>query len=95
MDQATTQRTKTPRGPTATDDVWRRDEIESPCVKLCSIHPAAGICVGCLRTGAEIGGWSAMTRDERRAIMAELPGRKALLRRRRGGHAARTADQVD
>lgn len=21
------------------DDIWRRDEIESPCVKLCMIHP--------------------------------------------------------
>ena len=22
------------------DDVWKRDEIESPCIKICVIHPA-------------------------------------------------------
>ena len=43
-------------------------------------------------TVAEIGGWSAMTSDQRREIMAELPGRKARLRRRRGGRAGRLAE---
>jgi hypothetical protein len=30
-------------------------------------------------------------REERRAVMAELPGRQALLKVRRGGRAARMA----
>lgn len=72
-----------------TDDIWKRQEIESPCVKICVVHPEVGLCVGCLRSVAEIGGWSRMTPDERRRIMAELPGRKPLLSRRRGGRAAR------
>ena len=29
------------------DDIWARDEIESPCVKICVIHPAEGLCTGC------------------------------------------------
>jgi predicted Fe-S protein YdhL (DUF1289 family) len=61
------------------DAVWRRPEIESPCVKVCVIHPSAGICVGCHRTGDEIAAWSRLTPEARRAIMAELPGRAPRL----------------
>lgn len=69
------------------DDIWTRAEVESPCVKLCSIHPVEGICVGCLRSLEEIGGWGSMTPDARRAVMADLPSRAPRLRKRRGGRA--------
>lgn len=72
-----------------TDETWKRDEIDSPCVKICTIHPAERLCVGCLRTIDEIAGWSRMSPDERRRIMAELPGRALRLQRRRGGRNAR------
>jgi predicted Fe-S protein YdhL (DUF1289 family) len=62
------------------DGVWKRQEIESPCVKLCSLHPGAGICVGCHRTGEEIAAWSRLSPERRREIMDELPGRAARLR---------------
>jgi predicted Fe-S protein YdhL (DUF1289 family) len=76
-----------------TDEVWRRDEVESPCVKICVLHPTAGLCVGCLRTADEIAAWSTLTPEARRAIMAELPARAPRLRgSRRGGRAARRAD---
>jgi hypothetical protein len=71
------------------DEVWSRSEIESPCVKICLIHPEARICIGCHRSADEIAGWSRMTPEARRAVMAELPGRSSLLARRRGGRAAR------
>lgn len=71
------------------DEVWKRAEIESPCVKICLIHPEARICLGCHRTPDEIAGWSRMTPDRRREIMADLPGRKSLLPGRRGGRAGR------
>jgi predicted Fe-S protein YdhL (DUF1289 family) len=67
-----------------TDEIWHRDEIESPCVKICMIHPEAGICVGCYRTADEIARWSAMPVPERRAIMAELAERAPRIRRRGG-----------
>ncbi|MEM8980233.1 MAG: DUF1289 domain-containing protein [Pseudomonadota bacterium] len=70
-------------------DVWSRDEIESPCVKVCVIHPAARICTGCLRSIEEIGAWSSMSQEARREIMAALPERQSLLSKRRGGRAAR------
>ncbi|WP_371059515.1 DUF1289 domain-containing protein [Rhodosalinus sp. 5P4] len=74
-----------------TDEVWKRDEIESPCVKLCVIHPEARICAGCHRSIDEITAWSRMTAEARRAVMAELPSRGALLKKRRGGRATRRA----
>jgi predicted Fe-S protein YdhL (DUF1289 family) len=73
-------------------DVWHREEIESPCVKVCLLHPQTGLCLGCHRSADEIAAWSAMTPAERRAVMAELPGRAHLLRgTRRGGRAGRLA----
>ena len=74
------------------DEIWKRPEIESPCVKLCQIHPQERICIGCLRTLEEIGGWSRMTPENRRRIMAELPARAPRLHQRRGGRAARVRD---
>lgn len=74
-----------------TDQIWQRDEIESPCVKICVVHPEARICTGCLRSIDEISRWSRMTAIERREIMNELPSRAGLLRKRRGGRAARLA----
>ncbi len=62
-----------------------RQGIESPCVRICVVHPEARICTGCLRTPEEIGNWLRMSPDERRAVMAELPDRAGLLKRRRGG----------
>lgn len=71
------------------DDIWKRDEVESPCVKLCTIHPQERICVGCLRSLDEIAAWSRMSPEARRAVMAELPQRAPRLRKRRGGRAAK------
>jgi predicted Fe-S protein YdhL (DUF1289 family) len=71
------------------DEVWKRDEIASPCVKVCVIHPEARLCVGCHRSIEEISVWSRLSPEARAAIMAELPGRAGQLARRRGGRAGR------
>ena len=71
------------------DDIWVRDEVESPCVKTCVIHPAERICVGCFRTIDEITAWSKMSPEARRAVMAELPDRAPRLTQRRGGASGR------
>lgn len=67
--------------------------IASPCIRICVIHPEARICTGCLRTGDEIAAWARMTDDERQRVMDELPDRKGLLRRRRGGRTGKIARQ--
>ncbi|HKK36582.1 MAG TPA: DUF1289 domain-containing protein [Paracoccaceae bacterium] len=63
------------------DEVWRREAIESPCVKLCVLHPTAKLCLGCLRTGDEIAAWGRLTPERRREIMADLPSRASTLRK--------------
>ncbi|MCA0043745.1 DUF1289 domain-containing protein [Celeribacter litoreus] len=72
-----------------TDDIWKRNEIESPCTKVCQIHPETRLCLGCARSIEEIGDWSRMTPDQRRTIMADLPNRAPAPTGRRGGRAAR------
>jgi uncharacterized protein len=63
--------------------------MESPCINVCVIQPESRLCTGCLRSIDEITQWSRMTDDGRRAVMADLPARKALLTRRKGGRAGR------
>ncbi len=53
--------------------------IESPCVLVCSIDTDTGWCLGCGRTRDEIGRWTAIDSDARRAVMAILPQRMAVL----------------
>jgi hypothetical protein len=71
------------------DDIWKRQEIDSPCINVCVVHPVERICTGCLRTIDEISRWSAMTTAERAGITESLPARAPRLRKRRGGRTAR------
>jgi hypothetical protein len=71
------------------DAIWARAEIESPCVKLCMLHPDTRLCIGCHRTGPEIAAWSRLTPVERRQIMDALPTRSAAPDRRGGASARR------
>lgn len=51
------------------------EKPDTPCIAICAMDCASGLCSGCGRTLEEIARWSVMTRDERRAIMAALPQR--------------------
>ncbi len=73
-------------------EVWARNEIESPCVKICVIHPSERLCTGCHRTIEEISTWSRLPQIERDKIINELPERASKLKKRRGGRAARIAN---
>lgn len=53
--------------------------IESPCIKLCAIEAASGLCAGCRRTMDEIRRWAAMSPKERADIMARLPERQSTI----------------
>jgi predicted Fe-S protein YdhL (DUF1289 family) len=61
------------------DDIWKRDEVDSPCVQLCVMHPTAELCMGCFRTVDEIANWSGMDPDKRKSLMVDLPNRKNLV----------------
>lgn len=77
--------------PDPRDAIWTRAEVDSPCVKVCVIHPQARLCVGCLRSIDEIAAWGRMPPEERRSVMAALPARAPQLTQRRGGRSARLA----
>ena len=51
--------------------------IVSPCTNVCEMDPASGLCRGCFRTLDEIAAWGTLDDDARRAVMAELPQRRA------------------
>jgi uncharacterized protein len=53
--------------------------IESPCNKVCVVHPTLGLCIGCGRSLDEIGRWIDLAPAERARIMAQLPSRLAAL----------------
>lgn len=53
--------------------------ISTPCIKICEIDEASGLCLGCLRGLDEIAAWSRMSEPERRAVMAELPTRRGRI----------------
>ncbi|WP_334145827.1 DUF1289 domain-containing protein [Hyphomicrobium sp.] len=56
--------------------------MESPCIKICVIDPADGLCEGCRRSRHEIARWTSYTDAERRRIMAELATRAPRARSR-------------
>ena len=49
--------------------------VASPCTKVCILDPVTKLCLGCGRTGGEIGGWLSMSPAMRDEIMAALPAR--------------------
>ncbi len=49
-------------------------EVQSPCIKLCH-RDSKDVCFGCRRTGEEIGRWSKMSDEERKAVIAETYNR--------------------
>jgi predicted Fe-S protein YdhL (DUF1289 family) len=53
--------------------------IETPCNRVCVVHPTLGLCIGCGRSLDEIGRWLDFAPAERTRIMARLPARLAAL----------------
>lgn len=57
----------------------RRPEAEgvpSPCVDVCRIDQARGLCLGCARTLDEIAAWSTLDDEGKRAVLRLLPARR-------------------
>ena len=52
------------------------DEVASPCINVCRMNPHTGLCEGCYRTLDEIAAWSAMSPEEKRAVLAKVPARR-------------------
>jgi uncharacterized protein len=53
--------------------------IATPCIKVCVVDGASGLCLGCFRTLSEIGGWTRLTDEQRATVMTDLPNRRSLI----------------
>ena len=50
-------------------------DVSSPCIKVCNIDAASGLCEGCHRGLEEIASWSGYSAAQKRALLALLPSR--------------------
>ena len=53
--------------------------VPSPCISVCQMEGATGLCLGCRRTVDEIRDWIILTPDEKRAVLARIADRKQRL----------------
>jgi uncharacterized protein len=51
----------------------------SPCINVCTLD-GRGLCIGCLRTGDEIGRWMAMSVAEQWRLLDEIERRRQVTR---------------
>jgi len=65
--------------------------IETPCIRICVVHPSSGLCAGCGRSLDEIARWIGLGNDERGRIMAQLPQRLAAMSGANSGADTATA----
>lgn len=49
--------------------------IPSPCISVCQIDEASGLCIGCRRSLDEIRDWPVLTAEEKQALLARLAAR--------------------
>lgn len=51
--------------------------VPSPCINVCRMDGATGLCEGCFRTIDEIAGWSRYDDADKRAVWGRLMQRRA------------------
>ena len=54
--------------------------IKTPCIKVCVVDGESGLCLGCYRKLSEVAAWARLSDIERDTILADLAGRRALIR---------------
>jgi len=52
--------------------------VPSPCISVCRMDPAGGLCHGCLRTIDEIIAWGRMDEQAKRQAWGDIAARAAL-----------------
>jgi predicted Fe-S protein YdhL (DUF1289 family) len=58
-------------------EVGATGPVPSPCISVCRMDAASGLCEGCFRTLEEIAGWGRASDEEKRAVWKTLV-RRAL-----------------
>lgn len=52
-------------------------EVESPCIKVCTLDASGQVCTGCFRNLDEIGFWGEMSNAERTEVLGRIAERRA------------------
>jgi hypothetical protein len=65
------------------EDEQRR--VESPCIGVCVIDEASGLCHGCLRTLDEVALWGSSSASQRREVLARVDRRRRVDAPRQAG----------
>ena len=53
--------------------------MKSPCIKICQMDPAHGVCIGCCRSLDEIARWGSMSEAEQLEVLNQIPERRRRL----------------
>ena len=53
--------------------------VPSPCISVCQMEEATGLCLGCRRTIDEIRDWIILAPEEKRAVLVRIAERRAAL----------------
>ncbi len=54
--------------------------VPTPCIDVCTMDEATGLCLGCARTAEEIAAWQSAEPGFKRAVWDALPARRARLK---------------
>lgn len=49
--------------------------VPSPCIQVCRIDPASGLCQGCLRSLDEIAAWPNLSARDKRLVLDRVATR--------------------
>jgi len=53
--------------------------VPSPCISVCRIDEASGLCIGCLRTLDEVAAWSTLDDAGKRAVWHAIAQRRGRI----------------
>lgn len=57
--------------------VDKLEEVQSPCIGVCSMNEVTGYCYGCYRTVDEIKSWWDMGTEAQKKLLSELEVRQS------------------
>lgn len=64
---------------TAAPAAAAQGDEDSPCVQVCLMDYAQGLCIGCLRTLDEITYWVTYSPQQKQAVRAQIAARRDAL----------------
>lgn len=50
--------------------------VKSPCIGTCVLDPKSGYCMGCFRTGDEIGAWTGLSDGNKKRVISKAAKRR-------------------